>query len=246
MRLRHATKDDIAQIASLHALSWRDAYRSILDPAFLAGPVESDRMAVWNARLSNPRDDQQVAVAVEQGVLVGFVCVFGDEEPKWGARVDNLHVTPSARRRGIGEMLLKSAASWVADRYPGSALHLWVFEMNALACQFYTRLGWLRRGKERMYPPISLGIRNRASTLKSEKQSSLSSKGQLCPLRVTGCPTTSGQLDAPRKRRGRAGGAHSRAVDRPVLKSINDDCSFWILMKYKGSFDVTLDDAPLG
>jgi hypothetical protein len=66
MRLRQATKDDIAQIASLHALSWRDAYRSILDPVFLAGPVESDRLAVWNARLSNPRDDQQVAVAVEQ------------------------------------------------------------------------------------------------------------------------------------------------------------------------------------
>jgi GNAT superfamily N-acetyltransferase len=141
MRLRQATKDDIAQIASLHALSWRDAYRSILGPVFLAGPVESDRMAVWNARLSNPRDDQQVAVAVEQGVLVGFVCVFGDDDPKWGARVDNLHVTPSARGCGIGAMLLRSAASWVADRYPGSALHLWVFEMNALACQFYARLG---------------------------------------------------------------------------------------------------------
>jgi hypothetical protein len=38
-------------------------------------------------------------------------------------------------------MLLKSAASWVADRYPGSALYLWVFEMNALACKFYARLG---------------------------------------------------------------------------------------------------------
>jgi hypothetical protein len=34
MHLRQATKDDIAQIASLHALSWRDAYQSILDPAF--------------------------------------------------------------------------------------------------------------------------------------------------------------------------------------------------------------------
>ncbi len=32
----------------------------------------------------------------------------------------------------------------------------------------------------------------------------------------------------------------------PALKSINGHCSFWILMKYKGSFDVTLDDAPLG
>ena len=94
MRLRPAIKDDVAQIASLHALSWRDAYRSILDPAFLAGPVESDRMAVWDARLGNPRDNQQVTVAVERGHLVGFVCVFGDEDAKWGARVDNLHVTP--------------------------------------------------------------------------------------------------------------------------------------------------------
>jgi hypothetical protein len=92
MHLRRATKDDIAPIACLHALSWRDAYRSILDPAFLAGPVESDRLAVWSARLSNPRDDQQIIIAVEQGV-VGFVCAFGDEDPQWGACVDNLHVT---------------------------------------------------------------------------------------------------------------------------------------------------------
>jgi GNAT superfamily N-acetyltransferase len=141
MRLREATTDDAAEIAALHASSWRDAYRSILEPAFLAGPVESDRMAAWSTRLSNPRDHQHILVAVEQGVLVGFICVFGDEDPKWGARVDNLHVTPSARGRGIGALLLRSAASWVADRYPGSALHLWVFEMNALACQFYARLG---------------------------------------------------------------------------------------------------------
>jgi ribosomal protein S18 acetylase RimI-like enzyme len=141
MRLREATTDDAAEIASLHTSSWRAAYQSILDPAFLAGPVESDRMAVWSTRLTNPRDDQHITVAVEQGVLVGFICVFGDEDPKWGARVDNLHVAPSARGRGIGAILLKSAASWVADRYPGSALYLWVFEMNALACKFYTRLG---------------------------------------------------------------------------------------------------------
>jgi GNAT superfamily N-acetyltransferase len=141
MHLRQATKDDVAQIASLHALSWRDAYRAILAPAFLAGPVERDRLEAWNARLSNPRDDQQVEVAVEQDVLVGFVCVFGDEDPKWGACVDNLHVAPAARSQGIGATLLRSAASWVADRYPGSALHLWVFEMNVLACQFYARLG---------------------------------------------------------------------------------------------------------
>lgn len=90
-------------------------------------------------------------------------------------------IAPIRRRgRGIGAMLLKSAASRVADRYPGSALYLWVFEMNALACQFYARLGGTVVEKSVTKIPsagrasglrFSLGIRNRPSELKFEKQS---------------------------------------------------------------------------
>jgi GNAT superfamily N-acetyltransferase len=139
--LRAATANDATQIGSLHVASWRDAYRSILDPAFFAGPVEKDRLVVWSARLRSPPENQQIIVAIDAGTLVGFACIFGGEDPKWGACVDNLHVDPSVRGKGVGAALLKSAGSWVAENYPESGLHLWVFETNTRARKFYERLG---------------------------------------------------------------------------------------------------------
>jgi ribosomal protein S18 acetylase RimI-like enzyme len=141
MHLRPATTDDVTQIAALHAASWRDAYRSILDPAFLAGPVEQDRLDVWRARLHSAPKNQRVIVAIDAGALVGFICVFGAEDPKWGACVDNLHVGALTRGRGAGAALLRAAASWVGENYPDSGLYLWVFETNARARQFYEHLG---------------------------------------------------------------------------------------------------------
>jgi GNAT superfamily N-acetyltransferase len=139
--LRKATRDDASQIADVHVASWRDAYRTVLDPAFLAGPIERNRLEAWTARLDNQEEHEQITIAVDAEVAVGFVCVVGDQNPKWGQWVDNLHVRPHYRGRGIGAILLKSAASWVARRYPSSGLYLWVFEANVRARRFYERLG---------------------------------------------------------------------------------------------------------
>jgi ribosomal protein S18 acetylase RimI-like enzyme len=125
----------------LHVASWRDAYRSVLEPAFLAGPIEKDRLEVWTARLNNQQEHEQITIAVEGEAAVGFVCVVGDQSPKWGGWVDNLHVSPYCRSKGIGAILLRSAASWIAHKYPGSGMHLWVFEANVRARNFYERLG---------------------------------------------------------------------------------------------------------
>jgi GNAT superfamily N-acetyltransferase len=141
MHLRPATIDDVTSIAALHVASWRDAYSAILDPAFLAGPVEKDRLEVWRGRLHSPAENQRIIVAIDAGALVGFACVFGDESPKWGACVDNLHVGSSIRGKGVGAALLRSAGLWIAVNYPESGLYLWVFETNARARKFYERLG---------------------------------------------------------------------------------------------------------
>jgi len=139
--LRKATRDDASQIADVHVASWRDAYRTVLDPAFLAGPIERDRLEAWTARLDNQQEHEQITIAVDAEVAVGFVCVVGDQGPKWGQWVDNLHVRPHYRGRGIGAILLKSAALWVARRYPSSGLYLWVFEGNVRARNFYEHHG---------------------------------------------------------------------------------------------------------
>ena len=69
--------------------------------------------------------------------MVGFVCVLLDEEPEYGALLDNLHVAPDRHRAGIGRRLMASAAHWVAALQPGWAMHLWVYEQNLKTVAFY-------------------------------------------------------------------------------------------------------------
>lgn len=139
---RSATQADAASIAAIHVASWRDAYAPILDPEFLAGPVEADRLALWSMRLRTAGPMQLVHVAEDPSrTLVGFVCAYRNCDPDWGSLVDNLHVLPQMRGRSIGERLLRSAARRLKDKGSQMGLHLWVFEANESALRFYKRLG---------------------------------------------------------------------------------------------------------
>ncbi len=139
---RDAGVSDREAVAALHALSWRTAYRGILAQEFLENVVEQDRLEVWRTRLTaTPPDRQLVRLAVEDDQLIGFGCAFLDEDERWGALLDNLHVRPDCKGRGIGRQLMAHVASWVLDRRPSSALHLWVLEENHPARRFYERLG---------------------------------------------------------------------------------------------------------
>ncbi|MBY0393903.1 MAG: GNAT family N-acetyltransferase [Novosphingobium sp.] len=143
--IRPAVAADAATIAAIHCESWRDAYAGLLDPAYLAGPVEADRRAVWADRFSNPSPTQTILLAeTVSGDAAGFVCLFRDHDPRWGSLVDNLHVRPVLRGRSIGEQLLRAA---VAPLGADEAFHLWVFEANAGGVRFYQRLGGCVAGR---------------------------------------------------------------------------------------------------
>tara|TARA_B100000678_G_scaffold205452_2_gene173109 strand:- start:292 stop:756 length:465 start_codon:yes stop_codon:yes gene_type:complete len=139
--LRDATEGDAAAITALHTANWRETYAGILDPAYLAGPIEADRRAVWQERLTAPPSDLEVIVAEAGGNLLGFASLFHEREPGWGGFVDNLHSAASARGKGVGKALLIEAARRVAARDPGKGLYLWVFERNEGAVGFYRALG---------------------------------------------------------------------------------------------------------
>jgi len=142
MIFRNAESSDCEALAHLHALSWRRSYQGILAQEFLDNCVEDDRRLIWRARLADPKSETQLArVAVEEAAIVAFVCVFLDQDERWGALVDNVHVHPDLKGRGIGRQLMAHAVSWVIDRRPASPLHLWVFEENHSARGFYERLG---------------------------------------------------------------------------------------------------------
>lgn len=137
---RLAEADDAAQIAALHADSWRRYYRGAYADSFLDGDVGADRRSVWSARLAAPAHSQTV-LAEHDGRLVGFVHVVFDDDPGWGSLVDNLHVVHDQRRTGIGAQLLGYAARAVGERATGSAMYLWVLQQNTAAQEFYRACG---------------------------------------------------------------------------------------------------------
>jgi len=142
VELIEASSADADAIAALHAESWRTAYRGMLPDDFLDHGLLEDRQRAWRSRLSGDSIQQQwVLKALLDGKLAGFVCVLPDAEPKYGPRLDNLHVRPELKGTGIGHRLFTAAREWSSRARPGEPLHLWVLESNQVARRFYEREG---------------------------------------------------------------------------------------------------------
>ena len=93
-----ASIDDYPGIAKLHANSWKLHYRGILSDDFLDNKVETERMNVWQDRFSSPAPNQRVSIAKEEDGIVGFACLFLDDDPIFGSLIDNLHVVASRQK----------------------------------------------------------------------------------------------------------------------------------------------------
>jgi GNAT superfamily N-acetyltransferase len=170
MIVRTATSDDCGAIARLHADSWRTTYRHILANDYLDHHVAEDRQDLWAARfIKYDRQKHHIAVAMhdahdQASGIGGFVCVLLDEEPDYGALLDNLHVAPDRHRQGIGRRLMANAAHWIAEMQPDWAMHLWVYEANAKSVEFYRSFG----GKQVDHRVIVTPAGNRAAVLRFE------------------------------------------------------------------------------
>jgi GNAT superfamily N-acetyltransferase len=142
MVIRTAGLADADTIAQLHTRSWQSAYRGILSDDFLQGPLPENRRVLWRTRLSDAdRSDQCVLLDEQDGALRGFACAFLGADPEWGCLLDNLHVVPDLKGKGVGKQLMGAVALRVLSSNPQGRLHLWAFEQNLGARRFYERLG---------------------------------------------------------------------------------------------------------
>lgn len=151
--LRQADERDIEAVAALHAYSWRRHYRGAFADAFLDGDVFADRRDVWSSRLSAPEPSHDTVVAEQQGAIVGFVHTMLDDDPEWGALIDNLHVAHQTKGTGIGTLLMARSAEAVLDRARRRSLFLWVLEGNVAAQAFYDARGGRPVEREVSEPP---------------------------------------------------------------------------------------------
>jgi ribosomal protein S18 acetylase RimI-like enzyme len=151
--IRPATERDVAAVAALHADSWRRHYRGAFSDAYLDGDVFADRRSVWSQRLTAPDPAHDTVVAVDGGEIVGLAHTVLDDDPEWGALLDNLHVAHHAQGTGIGTRLMARSAAAVIARGQRTGLYLWVLEGNASARAFYDARGGRLVDREVTEPP---------------------------------------------------------------------------------------------
>jgi ribosomal protein S18 acetylase RimI-like enzyme len=163
---RPARATDAEAIAVLHADSWRRNYRGAYSDAFLDGDVYDDRRAVWSDRLDEAREGCQTIVAKSDDAIVGFAHTIVDEDPAWGALLENLHVAFGYQRCGIGARLLGLSARAVIENSPGAGLYLWVLEQNVAAQAFYQSLGGKPADRADVQPPGGVGSRLNGSSIR--------------------------------------------------------------------------------
>jgi GNAT superfamily N-acetyltransferase len=127
-------------LAAMHAASWRDAYRGLLSDEFLDSEAVADRISVWTERMQHPDEACFGFIAELDGGPIGFSFLHGAHDPRWGTLLDNIHVLPGFKGKGIGRMLIEAAARETMRRHPDDRVYLWVFEQNVPARRFYARL----------------------------------------------------------------------------------------------------------
>lgn len=152
LRYRRARRSDAAVVAAMHAASWRRHYRGAYSDSFLDGDVAADRLAVWSDTIRETQPNHCTIVAEVAEDLVGFIHTVLDHDSRWGSFVENLHVAPASKRRGIGTELLAQTARILVSRGEDPGLYLWVLHRNGAAQAFYEARGaqcvevnWLHR-----------------------------------------------------------------------------------------------------
>ncbi len=98
--------------------------------------------------------------------MIGFANTFFDEDPTWGALLDNLHVADGHKRRGIASRLLALTAEALTERPERTGLYLWVLEQNVDAQAFYEARGGRYVGRGVVSPPGGIANRGTGSSAK--------------------------------------------------------------------------------
>jgi ribosomal protein S18 acetylase RimI-like enzyme len=145
MKFRIANNKDTQIIANLHALSWQKTYRGAFTDDFLDNHVYENRLSVWTQRLQQPSGNQTVILSEIDDSLAGFVCAYGNNSEEYGTYIDNLHVSPDFKGKGIGKELMKQVAQWSIETYHQPKLYLKVLENNHAARGFYDKMGGINQ-----------------------------------------------------------------------------------------------------
>lgn len=141
MIFRTGTSNDIERIAKLHAVSWQQNYRESFSADFLDNLAFDNRLKEWAKRLQHPAENQYVILAEEEGIILGFICAYFNENAQFGTLLDNLHVSLNTQGKGVGTKLIVALAEEIIHRNRDNSIYLWVLDTNVAAISYYEKIG---------------------------------------------------------------------------------------------------------
>lgn len=149
--VRGARPGDVRGIAQVHAATWKDRYKGLLDPAYLASLSEARLLPHWRSaveQLGRERDEA-IFVATLRDRVIGFVSTGASRDAfsPWDAEVSMIYVLREYCGAGIGRALMKAAADHSIRRGLFTS-GLWVLRDNAGARAFYESLGGELSGRK--------------------------------------------------------------------------------------------------
>ncbi len=120
------------------------AHHEALDPRFELAAGADQRFALY-LETAKSRDDYRVRMATVDGRAAGFyvACVLPNSpvyRARWIGYINDLCVTRSLRRQGVGEALVRDAVRWLQGS-GAESVELYVAHNNLVAQRFWRRVG---------------------------------------------------------------------------------------------------------
>lgn len=141
MRIRPATPDDAAAIASVNIEGWRTAYGDLLPADELASLSFESRCERWLEILQKPATNKITFVAESAEKIIGFASCGPDRtgDARYVAEIYAIYVLSEHHRQGIGTALVRSCIGFLREHGLNS-VKVWVLKDNPFR-RFYERLG---------------------------------------------------------------------------------------------------------
>lgn len=146
LEIRAANPGDVADIADIHEVCWRDAY-SFMPEEVLSNRNRNFRYEQWTNWFEEDRANQNEALFVfeHQEKPVGFcMCKPNDDDMLIGAKgeLHALYVLPGYRTFGVSYLAISTLSKYLVAR-GYSPVCCWAFQKNRI-WRWYERLGFKR------------------------------------------------------------------------------------------------------